>query len=72
MHQTQSLVLDLGLVSLRHLLVVFEVDELLEGTQVLVQVAFDLGLCSRKVQLVFIIELSQAKVSFNLVNGLLH
>ena len=50
--------LNLGLVSLRHLLVVFEVDELLEGAQVLVQVAFDLGLCSRKVQLVFIVELS--------------
>ena len=58
--------------SLRHLLVVLEVDKLLESAQILVQVAFDLRLSSREVQLVLIIELSKAKVSFNLVNGLLH
>ena len=58
--------------SLRHLLIVLEVDKFLESAQVLVQVAFDLRLCSREVQLVLIIELSKAKVSFNLVNGLLH
>ena len=70
MHQSELLVLDHGLMPLGHFFVVFEVDELFEGAQVLVQVSFDFCLSNRKVKFVFVVQFGKAEISFYLVDGL--
>ena len=54
-----------------YLPVVLQIDELLERAQILVQITFDLNLCSLEARFVLIIELSKTKVCFNLVDSLL-
>lgn len=71
LHQAQVLVLYHCLVTLGDFLVVLEVDELLEDSEILVELSLDLRLGSRKVRLVFVLELGEAEVGFDLVDGLL-
>lgn len=58
--------------ALGNLLVVFEVDELLEGAQILIQLSLDVGLRSREAKLVGIVKLCHAEIVLNFVDCLLN